>query len=82
MFAALKDLMKVVSVASDYSNVLWYRVKAVTSGVCRRNMKYFLTKGYRKTGGTKVPVHFVLWPSQLALMLRSNNDYLKTQFES
>lgn len=35
MCAALKDLMKVVSVASDYWHVLWY--KAVSSGACGRN---------------------------------------------
>lgn len=35
MFPALKDLMKVLSVVSDYLAVSWR--KAVTSGVSRTN---------------------------------------------
>lgn len=44
MFAELKDLMKVVSVASDYSAGPWDRVKAVTSRACGRSKKYFNEK--------------------------------------
>lgn len=45
--------MKVVSVASDYSNVLWYRVKAVTSGVLSKKHEIFFNEGLLKNWGNK-----------------------------
>lgn len=41
MFAALKDLMRVVSVASDYSAVLLYRVKGFDLWAVWRKLEIF-----------------------------------------
>lgn len=51
MFAALKDLMKVVSVASDYSAGPWHRVEGRDLWSSRRKREAFLTKGFRNYSG-------------------------------